>query len=343
MVLKVTVLLFCLSTIGQANIKPAQEAVHMIKLLSSQYKKISSNSMDQLKNDFGTFPPAPLNSANLQTKFDVIFVTKFGILIYTFSFFMRLYRAHPSNVAAIFNNNKLASVAAMFSEALSDITSSFNKLSIIKKIGFIFLGVPLLIVSLPYFLYRIIGLCNGIIASRKGSDGFFLPVLKNELEIVIQHPKENTKTDVVKSHEHLHLLQYVSKLKNGCEKANIFLHNPKSFVAEKFHENEDELIYLFKSDEVEARLHEVILSLYRSTGKLPLTVRDFTSLLMHVKNISDTFGMSEHISNFYLVRDKNSIEDLQYMIILLRDFDIKLKFLTEVLPVMYGNLCNRPY
>ena len=161
------------------------------------------------------------------------------------------------------------------------------------------------------------------------------------------HKHEKSDNDIHRhsSHEHIHMLQacYFServKYEDETDRVNFL----KTLLKDP--ENDFRFIsYFFKIDEMEARLHEVILSYYRNQGELPLDEKGFMKLLIGSKSevgISVKKGLFGGLKNRpyrkrieYEVRGEAEERDLISAIFHLTD---PFGYLLQVLPVMYGNL-----
>ncbi|QLF20655.1 hypothetical protein [Pseudomonas aeruginosa] len=153
--------------------------------------------------------------------------------------------------------------------------------------------------------------------------------------------------DAVKTHEHLHLAQYVCREKFG-ENERIKLKCPLNVLDENL-AGSPYINYLFEPDELEARLHEFVLSFYRGGGVLPLDVDGFIRMLaaskglspIIVNNLNDSFALLKEASQgfeSYSVRDIQTEKEFVYIMLAINGTDLRRKFILEVLTVMYGNL-----
>lgn len=105
------------------------------------------------------------------------------------------------------------------------------------------------------------------------------------------------------------------------------------------------LKYILERNEVEARLHELVVSFYSAHKNLPLSVPGFLALLAAGKQlgslVSDTLAAEnvefDPVLGEFIERDKMQARDLE-MILLSIPHNLSLRFIAEVLPVMYGNL-----
>lgn len=106
------------------------------------------------------------------------------------------------------------------------------------------------------------------------------------------------------------------------------------------------LLYLLQKKEVEARLHESVLSFYLSHRRLPMTVSSFLGMLAasqqfgeYVSLILARSGTSfDRRVKMYPERDDMYAEQLESIFVFIETPELASKFITEVMPVMYGNL-----
>ena len=144
------------------------------------------------------------------------------------------------------------------------------------------------------------------------------------------------------SHEHIHLLQNYyfpegRKFSFGSEKVNFL----KSLLEEP--ENDFALVlYLFNANEMEARLHELVLSYYRKYGELPSDEIGFLKLLFGSRGGDLDPSIFRALENRpypkqmeYDTRCEKMEDELLYAIF---ELTKPYHYLCEVLPVMYGNL-----
>lgn len=324
---------------------------------SKKYSKVRIRSVDQLKDDFGSFPPKPLNCIEPKNHLDIITVSKIGYLIYSFGMVVRVSGADKSRVSeALRDNPQLTQTVLSLKksrDSISDLKKEFKSLNKFQGafllLLFSVLAVVLSIFILPYFLYIYGRACRDILSEYPKFAGFFMPVLNDEFEFVLKHGQDPGRVEAVKSHEHIHLLQYISRRNLGYENTGLIrLNSPQDFLDEE-NSSKDYILYLFNLDETEARLHEVVLSYYRSVGELPKSVSEFIAMLRSEEGI---FKVSNHyfsdgISLFegcniechsFAARDRKLMRDLLFQILSLKDEDIQVRFISEVLPVMYGKL-----
>lgn len=296
-------------------------------LYSIEYK----SSHRQLQDDFGEFPPTPLHCEKLSGSFSIQRASRLGEFYIQFLILQKLINISEED----FKNLPIE---------ISD-GRSFNQIAslkdTIKMLSFglkwmehiwIFLGI--------FWTLSRSSIQKLKSKSTKKFNGYFNPLIGTGSQIVINsrfHVKKDDAPTV--SHEHLHVLQFRNP-SNHFQKAQL----PDDFFYEEYR-SDSQLIYLMKKNEVEARLHEVILSFYRAHRHLPVTVSGFLGLIgacehcgNEVSSIFKIYKKSFHQYEKYPARDPGPIEQLEDIFISIGNFDILFKFITEVLPVMYGNL-----
>ena len=107
------------------------------------------------------------------------------------------------------------------------------------------------------------------------------------------------------------------------------------------------VLYYLDKKEVEARLHEVVLSYYRDEKELPVNKEGFIKLLLSIEDINKItqkyLGFTDiHVelgSREIEVRATDMSKGFQFALLCAgNDKETASKYITEVLPVMYGNL-----
>lgn len=340
-------------------------------------KKISTNSECQFKSDFGEYPPKPLEPMKLNKQFDILSKGKVGLFFYNVSqIFSSTFLAvvgksplHTSSQAMIDWRNNMVLIRKRILKIKTRLIKGaihFKKSTFqMKFVFFVLILIACLTLLLFLFLfvvYQFIRLCIhflilGARSSTYENYGFFQRLANRSSQVVVNtfalrkcknSAEKSVRTisfESIVSHEHIHLLQnyYFServKYEDDSEKVNFL----KSLLEDP--ENDfDVFSYFFKIDEMEARLHEVILSYYRKYGELPSDEKGFFKLLFgsrsEVMNVVKTklFGQIENRPYKrqieYDTRCEHMENEMLYALSRLTDL---YKFLDEVLPVMYGNL-----
>lgn len=100
--------------------------------------------------------------------------------------------------------------------------------------------------------------------------------------------------------------------------------------------------------EVEARLHESVLSFYRVYRQLPMTIPIFLGMLAANQQYGELVGLTlesmgvnfDRLDLTFPERGKMSAEQLESLLVYINTPELTCRFITEVLPVMYGNLLS---
>ncbi|MDO8177002.1 MAG: hypothetical protein Q7T62_02045 [Undibacterium sp.] len=270
----------------------------------------------QLREDFGNFPPTPLNCKNMLWNFNVVKVRGGG---------------HICNYIMIIL--KILQAAAKDPDLVS--TEYLQRLG--KTKNYLFLK---LLLRSPLSFYELIQFGR----SKVNGIAVVIPSLKDErrMTLRIDANKKNRNLDCFVSHEHVHLLQ--GRLN---EKHSKDIKYPDLLISDT-KKDDKFLLYLLEKKEVEAKLHEVVLSYYREKKELPLTIEGFLELLAGSKKFGCLIILILQIKGIYIKpdiityheRDVIFAEEFSYMLSSIKDADSRYKFITEVLTVMYGNLIN---
>lgn len=147
------------------------------------------------------------------------------------------------------------------------------------------------------------------------------------------------------SHEHIHLLQHKEEHLATHSRNVSWLDDQLFTEMARANEILPHLKYILQKNEVEARLHELVVSFYLTHMNLPLNVASFLALLVASKQlgwfvseilISANVNFGDAFAEF-VERDKMQARDLEMVLLSMPD-ELALRFITEVMPVMYGNL-----
>lgn len=305
----------------------------LTRLVRHFYSVEKKTSAEQLRDDFGDFPPTPLRSESLAGEFNVVRIRGIAEIYHDLVVRKRCMQALDSDPQSLSTDL----MALLDPNSLLAIRSAFDGISRHSRFG-----KPVLI----WLMFGVMFIMNTVKALRYGPKrprvaGYFLPVLKDESQIAIKTARHLHKSDAsTVSHEHIHMLQH-----KDPERHSRYVRSPEVFVSEKvlaepFH------LYLLEKIEVEARLHESVLSFYRAHQQLPMTVPAFLGLLASsqqfgwlVTGTLEPLGVNYHRSpGTYSERDAMFVEQLEFVLLYIKTPALLCRFITEVLPVMYGNL-----
>lgn len=304
-----------------------------MKLLSNVVRSIYSvekrSSQEQLRDDFGEFPPAPLRGGDLTGQFNVVRTRGIGDTWHDLLTMSQLARAATFDAQAL-STDLVAFVGPDTLRALREGRETFGRAA----------PIVLTVVFGLWFLVRAAKEAwRG--PTRPNVLGLFMPLFKDESRIVVKAGRLKNESDApVISHEHLHLLQY-----RNPERHSRHVQFPERVLSEfglrhRFH------LYLMEKMEVEARLHECVLSFYRAHRHLPTTVSGFLGLLAANKQFGEAVtlilncqgvGFDREVAA-YSARGEKFADDLTGVFLGFKTDELSCRYLTEVLPVMYGNL-----
>lgn len=277
--------------------------------------------------DFGEFPPAPLQCSELKGAWNHVSVRGIGHIFQNLKLFRALARAVVQDEGVI--DRKIASDQD-FQEARRSLRSlkEFPRL----VAAALWIG-PILIAVRPRYFRGPFG------RARDGVAGYFHAACADD--IVFMATERRVMSDAaVASHEHIHLLQH----RDGEDRGR-FLRSPSSLLSDDALAI-PQLHYFFEKEEVEARLHECVLSFYRARGCLPLTVPGFLSLLgtsqrfgwLVASILQVEAGSLDYSDEPYPEREVEFAKQLEMILLAIRTPELERRFITEVLTVMYGNL-----
>ncbi len=275
-----------------------------------QYSVVTKKSQSQLADDFGRFPPVPLVLKADNAEVNIVTMRGLGEAYYCMAVRLRLLytlRRDPSSISP-----KLVE------------PSDRHWLEVFLQ---------QLLIS-PLIVWR----SYKYLRSKKNGVALFLPMHSRDNYIALRPNVSNRSClAALVSHEHLHLLQhrYIP---------NHFVLNPAAVLSEKLANNAGALELLSRV-EMEARLHELVLSYYRVSGRLPVTVQEFLALLCGCE--TPGFAVIEALLEYaaypknvvpYTVRDGLFAKDMDKILSAISTLHLRYRFVSEVLPVMYSNL-----
>jgi hypothetical protein len=307
-------------------------------LLALLFRRVYSvedkTSEAQLGEDFGEFPPLPLRCQNLSGRFSIIRVRGIGEAYQDIQLIRSVWEAIDADDIESLSTDMRAQIDVESILELSREIRAFTRESILLRVIFSSMVYGFL------FIKMVIG------DIRKGRNrytvlGLFVPVKKYESRIIIRSGRHLKRSDAPTiSHEHIHLLQHKSQ-----EKHRRNVNSPEALICDD--RMADSFVnYIFEKDEVEARLHELVVSFYRIHRQLPVTVPGFFGLLAASENIGglveDTLdgngAFFDRDLAAYPPREEEWVKQLALILISIRTPELQFRFIAEVLSVMYGNL-----
>lgn len=298
------------------------------------YSTEKRTSEAQLRQDFGDFPPKPLDGSGLTGEFITVRVRGIGEHFHHVVMIKRLVEgaANMDTLTLSIRNHMPEDLAAF---------KKFGQTNGIGKKMQLWIGLA------AVFVARFLKLTR-MAPQSLNSLGFYAPFRKDEHEIVIKVgrvAKKRLDIAAMISHEHIHLLQHKSE--NAEPHSRNARWSDDQLFTDFARANAilPHLKYILEKHEVEARLHEVVVSFYRAHKDLPFSVPSFLALLASGRQFGDLISETLTAANVdfgpvlgeFTDRDKMQARDLE-LVLLSMPHELTLRFITEVLPVMYGNL-----
>ncbi|MDO6671350.1 hypothetical protein [Cobetia amphilecti] len=231
---------------------------------------------------------------------------------------------------------------------LNNAGSTFNKLDLSNKAIFalvvVGLALPIFLFTLIYVLLKIIYsytrlVCEmGMNKSRVGSFNLSL----NDSAIVLysrnlsEYPEEYKRSII--THEHMHLIQYFYKSKFSI-KVKHLSNTAMNYVFSVDKLKRDYFCYIISEQELEVRIHEMLVSYYRAYDKLPESLSELeTCYLEYI--IGENYDKNGNVYVSKMVyRNHTNADDLRliYMSVKPKFDEI---FMSELIGVLYANLLD---
>lgn len=304
--------------------------------LKHYFRVEERRSNDQLTMDFGEFPPFPLKCIEKDSVVRIVRAAGIGGLLNCFQISRKLFFIGGSGPDVKIRSSiesELTRYGAMELVRLLNIgTSRCPKTLRPLVVRAFMVGLVLLLtIVLSRMMYR-----------RENGLGVFFPTDRFSGRISLTEKATRLKTGIepVLSHEHLHFLQH----RDGEQHERV-AKNLSQFIREKNHGNVT-LLYILEKREVEARLHEMVLSWYRAKKELPLTPEGFLDILcaspcFYERVVEflrmDGYAVGSDVT-FCEERDTMFSSQLGDAFAYMTDSQCQYRFVMEVLTVMYGNL-----
>jgi hypothetical protein len=320
-------------------------------------KKTTTNSKCQFKSDFGEYPPKPLSPMKLNNQIHVLCMGRVRILFFLLAFHFHSFsdKSPTNNPHFIRVRNRALKIKAICIGTITDLMNSIFYVKFVLFVIFLIVFSPLLFLFIIYLGIKIL-----IITTRTefyNAVGFFLnsPHLPSQIVVNTTSLRSMKKfTDLsnegIISHEHIHLLQACYFPERPMDN---FEGEKSSFLKSLLRNPErdfDFCSYHFDISEMEARLHEVILSYYRKYEELPSDYVGFVRLLMGsgkelarpmLHSLFDKGGEEKYNLQNKPPKFETRCADMKLemsMAIMKLAPPARHKYMLEVLPVMYGNL-----
>lgn len=304
-------------------------------IVERYYSTEDRRTEDQLKKDFGEFPPSPLICSNLPHEFSIARVRGIGRLYDDAKIVHRLFSAKDLSDFNEFHVGLGREFLSAKNTAASTDEGNVRNGSGPSRRVIKYLMVPVLGVAAMYLLIR-------IWLARSRMEGHFTQMFANEKQITIMTGRgiDKDMQEVTISHEHLHYLQLVA---NRMRLKQI---DPAVPLLSDKYKTDWYIVYLLSNLEMEARLHEMVISYYRSRNALPSTIDEFVDMLAGSKKLSkiviDTMRHNGRTMNLdvlrYSERCVSTSREIKISLMAIKDFELRYRYITEVMTVMYGNL-----
>jgi hypothetical protein len=298
------------------------------------YSTEVTSSESQLKKDFGEFPPKPLGGKGLTGEFTTIRVRGIGEHIHNVVMTKRIAEGAEDE----------GSLSSTIKNLMPDDIANLKRYVGAKGIG----SKALMWIALGAIFLASMLKPIRMIPQGMTSLGFFAPLRKDEYEIVIKTgsiAKNRLDEASMISHEHIHLLQHKEVYITAYSRVVTWPDDQLFTESAQANANLTRLKYILERHEVEARLHELVVSFYRTHKNLPLNVPHFLALLAASNQLGWLVSGLLTLANIqidppfieFVERDMMQAKDLEMVMLSMPD-ELVVRFITEVLPVMYGNL-----
>lgn len=333
-------------------------------------KTIVRHSKDQLKLDFTVFPPVPLkeNTNISESTFSLVKQKTFGRILTASRVSLKIIKFFFNTRNKDENRNLLREFDAVLSipgRAKFEAVKVYKEyqeelkfgrfyqklLSPIKIIIFSLLLIFMFLFSILLLPLFFISIFWKLAFGNREATGYYVKNDDSKPSIFINIDKcgeGSLSVEATISHEHIHLLQE----RYGYEEFGALnVLGYKRFASKLINvssKNKRSLLYLLHEDEVEARLHELILSFYRSRHELPVTHKEIVGMVLSfneirkvVKALCENGFLNEYLptNSNLLVDSRDGYAELDISIILLfLKGDLVEKYLLEVIPIMYAKI-----
>lgn len=315
------------------------------------------NTKDQFKSDFEEFPPKPLELRNFRdSEFSVRPIGRFRkAWMEIYAGFRAALGLHEFKYPAYYEYLRNEFGTSSIQEEFQKGVKAYEKLNLFSRAFTILILLALLPLVIVFVVFKFSSIVIRKLRQSSEFDsvgGFFhtAPEFRDSVYINSSFPEINgLSEEQVITHEHIHLLQgYYNYVDNDFSTSVKRTRSIELVMQEKFTKYVS-LLYLLERNEVEARLHEVVLSYYRWCGALPLSLSEFVCLLA----LNEDFGflideearryhMAETSCAFfdsqYATRSPHFGKDFQYLLLSMHDASTVTKYCVEVLAPMYVNL-----
>lgn len=186
--------------------------------LSYYYNVEVKNSETQLGQDFGYFPPIPLDCAPLKKEFTIVRVRSIGIFYFQWKVSEKIIKSlknDPSSISREFIQLCGNENFYLLRQGLQNL-HRYSKF--LAKIVILFMALKMARMTIASIIKK----SNGV--------GVFTPLMADESNIVILTSRLKGRSDEsIVSHEHIHFLQH-----RNPEVHNRYVKSPKKLLSDKY-------------------------------------------------------------------------------------------------------------
>lgn len=302
-----------------------------MKLLARLLRRFHSietrSSASQLTLDFGTFPPEPLRCVAPAWTWNLVRLRSLGKA-------WQDLHVHRAVMRFVAEGGDVRQEEKAAREQFALMRGAFDKAASYPRMREALLRTVPFLLAMRSLLSR-----SRWDEATQAEGGYFNALRPNDVVVWTGNRKRLDEAAVI-SHEHIHLLQHRDGEHHGR-----YARNPAALLSDKALAI-PQIQYFLERPEVEARLHECVLSFYRARGILPLTVSGFFDLLasngtfgwLVADSLGRTAAAAEPPASPALERCTEFGRQLEILLLAIRTPELERRFIEEVLPVMYGNL-----
>ena len=300
-----------------------------------------------LKRDFGDYPPVPLSIDNHSEY--VIRIKEVSRLQYIANEFLSIFRGFYSGKNKTLEREVLSSEIKNTRNSLRNFISNSTFITRIL----LFLLSPALVIFIFIFVLINSNIRNSIKTLNKVFNkgyGHVNPIY-GQYDILIKKNKNykaskaNDSIKCIVTHEFVHVMQQHDRLtKNRDYKLKASQTCNLVGVIKDESCRDPHMKYLFEVNELEVRLHEIIVAGYEKYRLLPLTNEDFLNFILHNESIFLGFSEPDSVlgtldpEKEYVERCDIISSDIFIIFKEMIDDGIREKFIREVLYFLYSNL-----
>jgi hypothetical protein len=308
------------------------------------YYEESRSSKCQLEKDFGCYPPSPISAKEFGSEFVVVKIRGLGCIYPYILNAKRLWRTKDiSEVPEAYHEcwKQLLSVKDELAEVRNKLTSITN--TIVGKVLLVIILIIVTPIMVPMIFWKfLIFVIKNYHHMDQKLKGYFIPLFTDENRVMVNNGRsKNMDVEVVVTHEHIHMLQHMNK-EVSCNNSKC----AEILLADEWR-NDKLLLYILEKNELEARLHEIVISYYRNNNRLPVTTEGFIELLASSTQfglvITKSMGLktstdAQSVIKCYEERSKQIAMEIELILFCIKDNNLRRQFINEVLTVMYGKL-----